>query len=88
MKTYYFTYGWDTRFPFNGGWTRVIAPGLAEAKKAFRAKHPDKIKGIVNCAFMYSDLEWQTTPMFHTGTNRGVGEHEVIVAKIEEPIKK
>ena len=49
MNKYYFTYGTDGQ-PFVGGWTEVEAPTANLACAAFRAVHPDKEPGILNCS--------------------------------------
>lgn len=53
-KKYYFTYGSDGQ-PFVGGWTEVIAPDVKMACAAFRAVHPDKEPGILNCSCAYTE---------------------------------
>lgn len=51
---YYFTYGTDGQ-PFVGGWTEVEAPNADIACAAFRAVHPDKEPGILNCSSAYTE---------------------------------
>lgn len=51
---YYFTYGTDGQ-PFVGGWTEVEAPTANLACAAFRAVHPDKEPGILNCSSAYTE---------------------------------
>ena len=51
---YYFTYGTDGQ-PFVGGWTEVEAPTVNLACAAFRAVHPDKEPGILNCSSAYTE---------------------------------
>lgn len=51
---FYFTYGTDG-YPFYGGWTEIEAPNGHAACAAFRAFHPDKIEGLLNCASVYDE---------------------------------
>lgn len=54
MAKFYFTYGTDGQ-PFFGGWTEVEAPDAHAACAAFRAYHPDKTEGLVNCSSIYDE---------------------------------
>ncbi len=54
MKKYYFTYGTEGQ-PFVGGWTEIEAPTVDLACAAFRAVHPDKTPGILNCCCFYTE---------------------------------
>ena len=58
MKTFYFTFGSDHRFPFCRGWIEIHAENKAQACAVFRAYFPDKNEGILNCAFVYGQEEW------------------------------
>lgn len=51
---FYFTYGTDGQ-PYYGGWTEIEAPDGHAACAAFRAFHPDKIEGLLNCASVYDE---------------------------------
>lgn len=53
-KKYYFTYGTEGQ-PFVGGWTEVEAPNADMACAAFRAVHPDKVPGSLNCSSAYTE---------------------------------
>lgn len=64
---YYFTYGTEGH-PYYGGWTEVEAPNWDAAVAAFRVYHPDKLKGIVNCAFIYDEPHFMVTRMFREGS--------------------
>ena len=78
MERFYFTYGTSKNQPFVGGWTTVEAPSLDKAIKTFRKAHPDHIKGLVNCAFIYEEAEFNAKPMSSKG-NFGSFEHERLV---------
>ena len=57
---YRFTYGKDPKYPFQSGWTEVIADSLSEAVGLFNLVHPplDPAKKTVSCAFVYDENEW------------------------------
>ncbi len=76
MPKFYFTYGTDGTQPFIGGWTEVEAPDGAIAGNLFRAVHPDKTPGILNCAWVYSEERFLQTEM--AKGNFGVCCHEKI----------
>lgn len=81
MNNYYFTYGSWEGYPFDGGWTRVVASDQLQALAIFRAVHPDTPNGNFCCAFHYDEKEFARTGMAETG-NRGNFEHECIELKI------
>jgi len=74
---FYFTFGSSETQPYYGGWVEVIAENRNTAYEKFRAKHPDH-DGSVNCAFVYSQDEWDKTGMAKAGSNLGNGCHEII----------
>lgn len=59
MDFFYFTYGADPGYPFNGGYTLIFADNVKEAVKLFRKRHPDRHKDVVNCAFIYTADEFE-----------------------------
>lgn len=63
IKSFFFTFGTDPRYPFQGGWVEIEAPSRGAACDMFRAYFPDRTEGILNCAFVYSD-EFKTTGMY------------------------
>ena len=65
MPKFYFTYGTEGQ-PFAGGWTEVVAPNSHAACCAFRAYHPDKHEGILNCAGVYDEARFVETEMYQT----------------------
>lgn len=81
MPKFYFTYGTDGQ-PFRGGWTEVEATDGHAACTAFRAYHPDKIEGLLNCSSVYTEEQFKTTEMFVTG-NFGFRCHETIILRRE-----
>lgn len=75
--TYYFTYGTSDTQPFVGGWTEIEAPDARSAAALFRAYHPDRDEGILNCSSVYTQELFEHTEMFREG-NFGFRCHERI----------
>lgn len=76
-KTFYFTYGIEEQ-PYVGGWTEIVAEDLATACAAFRAYHPDRTPGLLNCAIVYDEENFKKTCMYENGSNLGATCHERI----------
>lgn len=78
MSKFYFTYGTDGH-PYYGGWSEVIAPNIHAACDLFRAFHPDRTPGILNCSDVYTEEEFESdrSGMFKSG-NFGAYCHEVL----------
>ena len=76
MERFYFTYG-TSGYPFCGGWTVVKAESMEMACSLFRAHHPDKIPGLLNCADYYTEEQFLETEMSAKG-NFGEFCHEMI----------
>ena len=55
----------------------VEAPDRSGAEAAFRAYHPDKMKGFLNCSSVYDEALFQSTIMAAEG-NLGARCHEII----------
>ncbi|MDL2327503.1 hypothetical protein LJC64_02430 [Ruminococcaceae bacterium OttesenSCG-928-A11] len=77
MQKYYYTFGSDERFPYQGGWVEVMATSFAEAHAKFRARFPDRHQNCLNCSDYYDQGRMEATEMLTTG-NRGAFCHEVI----------
>jgi len=77
MANFYFTYGTSSQFPFRRGWTRVEAENLDQAIEAFRAIHPDRNPGLINCAFYYTEEQFKGSIM---DTSTFESEHECLNA--------
>ena len=77
MPKFYFTYGSDERFPFQNGWTEVHAENMRQAETLFRAVHPDRAPGTLNCSWVYDEKKFEKTDCFKKG-NFGARCHEVI----------
>ena len=77
MNKFYFTYGTDEGYPFEGGWTMVIAPDEAAAVQVFRIYHPNREgSDFVNCACIYGET-FEQSESYKTG-NFGGYCHEII----------
>ena len=85
MPKFYFTYGTAGQ-PFVGGWTEVEAPDRHAACAAFRAYHPDKTEGLLNCSSGYNEDRFKRTEMHRSG-NFGFRCHEIIRLTREEARK-
>lgn len=81
MRTFYFTYGSSVQ-PFIGGWTEVNAPNYGAACAAFRAYHPGKTEGLLNCSSVYDEEYFKQTEMYRSG-NFDRRCHEVITLRRE-----
>ena len=82
MKKYYFTYGTEGQ-PYCGGWTEVEAPDFHVACAIFRAYHPDKRDGLLNCSSVYVEEEFKKTSMAGPKGNFGKFCHETITVRRE-----
>lgn len=77
MPNFYFTYGTENH-PYYGGWTQVVAPDGHAACAAFRAYHPDRVEGLLNCCGLYSEEQFADTSMAGPEGNFGQYCHELI----------
>lgn len=82
MEKFYFTYGADSRQPFRGGWTEIIAPDFDTAVNTFMTLHPCQDEGILNCCTVYPEAQFKRTEMAQCG-NYGKWCHERIRVEIE-----
>lgn len=82
MEKFYFTYGTAGQ-PYRGGWTEVIAPGYEAACAAFRAVHPDRIPGVINCCSVYAEKGFLKSGMAGPDGNFGFRCHETITLSVE-----
>lgn len=82
MPKFYFTYGSEGQ-PFHGGWTEVEAPDGHAACTAFRAYHPDKTEGLLNCSSVYDEEHFKKTILYGPDGNFGYRCHETIVLRRE-----
>lgn len=91
METFYFTYGTDKGFPFQGGWTEVHAADRNQAVALFRREHPDRSPGLVNCSSIYTEKHFQdkVLPLYKDGDAFWSVCHECITPEgVTYPIKE
>ena len=72
MQHFFFTSGTDGQ-PFCGGWTEIEAPDMSTACAIFRAYHPDRHEGLLNCADVYTEATFKKTGM--DGPEGNFGHH-------------
>lgn len=84
MAKFYFTYGDSPAFPYQNGWTEVIAENRQFAIMAFERFHRKRPgSSFINCALIYSERDWEKTYMAAAGENFGHGCHERITVEID-----
>ena len=81
MPKFYFTYGSNEHFPWQDGWTEVEAPSLTVAQKMFSAVHPDRIPNVLNCAWFYTEEEFNLSSMKNNGNFGGFCHEKITVTK-------
>lgn len=60
MNKYYFTFGTAEHFPFKAKeYLVVCASSMNEAAKIFRTNYPDHTPGLLNCAFVYDEKQFE-----------------------------
>lgn len=58
--SFYFSFGSAEQFPYHNGYLIVKAADWKDAISKFRSKYPDVHKNCINCAFYYSESEWES----------------------------
>lgn len=82
MSKYYFTFGTDPRYPFQGGWVEVEAENAKMAIAVFNAAHPPREGSkCINCSSYYPEEVFKESTM--TDGNLGAKCHEKIIVKVE-----
>lgn len=66
MKTFFYTFGSNEKFPYQNGWVEVHATDWNEAHEKFRARFPDRHPNCLNCAFYYDEEQWHRIDPEHT----------------------
>ena len=79
-RRYFFTYGTEGH-PYHGGWTEIEAPDIHVACALFRAYHPDKTEGLLNCSSVYTEDAFNKTEMAGPDGNFGMFCHEKITVR-------
>lgn len=79
-QTYYFTFGTDPEFPYQGGWVEVQATSRDEAVEKFNKFYPPRYpdRAFVNCAFIYPEEAFKETRMYELANNLGYACHDRI----------
>lgn len=62
----YFTFGSDPLFPYQNGYVIVHGTSKTAAINKFRKRFPDRHENTVNCAFIYTQKQWEKTGMDKT----------------------
>lgn len=83
MQKYYFTYGTAGQ-PFCGGWTEIVAPDMKTATATFRKHHPGKHEGLLNCACVYTQQQFEESFMSELGNYGGFCQEKITVAKVRK----
>lgn len=78
MAEFYFTFGSSKQFPYHGGWVKVMADNIYDAREKFKAHYPNRTPGSLNCADNYNSGQFWATGLQETG-NLGAKCHEVII---------
>ena len=63
MQDFYVTFGSNEEFPYPNQYLVVRAPTYHKALCAFRNKYPDRTENTLNCAFVYTQDEWDRMSM-------------------------
>lgn len=73
--TFYSEFGPDKEFPFGPNeYVLVYADTLEEAHAKFKKRHPDRMPGIMNCAFYYTEEEWNNLASVKNGVYKKPSE--------------
>ena len=76
-QTFYYTFGSDGRYPFQNGWVTVTAETMKKANGLFQELFPCRTEGLLNCAFVYTEAQWQDMDPEHNWDGyRCYGEFE------------
>lgn len=84
MPKFYFTYGLDPAYPYQGGWTEIEAPTQPDACMIFKMFHPNQEGTCLNFADVYTEAEFQESGMDGPTGNLGAFCQEAIFLLREE----
>ena len=77
---FFFTYGTDPEFPYQGGWTEISADNFMTALRVFQLFHPNRSGSTAyNFAFAYNETNWKNTRMFKENNCYGHARREFIM---------
>lgn len=86
MSKYYFTFGTDPRYPYQGGWVEVEAENARIAIAVFNAVHPPREGSkLMNCCSYYPENVFNESGM--ADGNLGAKCHAKITVQIERMTK-
>ena len=86
MERYYFTFGMNPHYLFEGGWVEIQAPNIQAAAQIFKAYYPNpEDSETLNCADYYTEDQFARSGM-HNG-NLGAKCHLVIGPQLENKTK-
>ena len=61
---FYFYYGKDPQFPYQGGYSVVSAEDMQMAARAFQLFHPNRPGSVtLNCLYVFDERNWDTSGM-------------------------
>lgn len=80
MQKYYFTYGTDPAYPFQGGWTEVEAPSLSTALELYHYFHPMQRYGF-NCEKVLDESKFLATDMLLNGNFGAWCQEEISLSR-------
>lgn len=63
MANFYFSFGSDEAYPYPNRYLVVQAPLYHDAVCAFLQKYPGRTENTLNCAFVYTQDEWNQLDM-------------------------
>lgn len=80
-EKFYFTFGSDEKYPFQGGWVEVIATDKEEAICTFQSRYPNRAGSpFYNACDCYDSSYFENTKMYEYG-NLGSKCHNLIYSK-------
>lgn len=84
MKNFYYTFGTDPQFPFGiEDYVVIEAVNINMANHIFMAKYPGPHENLVNCAFYYTEEEFNR---FRDKYYKGIEPSDVIRVQTHEDI--
>ena len=58
MQRCYFTFGSESKFPYQNTYLVVVGSSYSDAVKGFKKKYPDVTPGCMNCTGCYNEEQW------------------------------
>lgn len=83
LQKFYFTFGRNPLYPYQGGWVEIIAENIQQAQAIFRAIYPNRPGSTaLNYAFHYTEQQFAKSGMLDG--NLGAKCHAVHIQMKEE----